>query len=70
MLPLLHLLLLHTLHHNANSVLDPSLAPPGCHAVHAYTAGSEPYAIWEGLDTKSNEVSSANFKFKLPETEL
>ena len=38
------------------SVLDPSLAPPGRHCVHAYTAGNEPYAIWEGLDTKSDEV--------------
>ncbi|CAM9718495.1 unnamed protein product [Discosporangium mesarthrocarpum] len=37
------------------SVLDPSLAPKGCHAVHAYTAGCEPYSTWEGLDPKSEE---------------
>nr|ATQ36026.1 prolycopene isomerase-like3 [Scytosiphon lomentaria] len=37
------------------SVLDPSLAPAGCHTVHAYTAGCEPFAIWEGLDPKSEE---------------
>ena len=38
------------------SVLDPSLAPPGCHTVHAYTAGNEPYELWEGLDERSQEV--------------
>nr|ATQ36029.1 prolycopene isomerase-like3 [Punctaria latifolia] len=37
------------------SVLDPSLAPPGCHTVHAYTAGCEPWSIWEGIDPKSEE---------------
>nr|ATQ36031.1 prolycopene isomerase-like3 [Sargassum fusiforme] len=37
------------------SVLDPSLAPPGCHTVHAYTAGCEPFSIWEGMDPKSEE---------------
>lgn len=31
------------------SVVDASLAPPGKAVVHAYTAGSEPYALWEGL---------------------
>lgn len=35
------------------SVLDPSLAPPGKHVLHAYTPGTEPYNIWEGLDRKS-----------------
>jgi len=35
------------------SVLDPSLAPPGKHVLHAYTPGTEPYALWEGLDRKS-----------------
>jgi hypothetical protein len=67
---LLHTALqLQLYNHTAYSVLDPSLAPPGCHAVHAYTAGSEPYALWEGLDTKSDEVSSTNFHVSLPETE-
>ncbi|GAQ83842.1 FAD/NAD(P)-binding oxidoreductase family protein [Klebsormidium nitens] len=37
------------------SVLDPSLAPPGKHVLHAYTPGTEPYEIWEGLDRKSPE---------------
>lgn len=35
------------------SVLDPSLAPPGKHVLHAYTPGTEPYDIWKGLDRKS-----------------
>ena len=29
------------------SLLDPSLAPPGYHVLHAYTAGNEPYEVWE-----------------------
>ncbi|MGD1937013.1 MAG: phytoene desaturase family protein [Cyanophyceae cyanobacterium] len=37
------------------SVLDPSLAPPGKHAVHVYTPGNEPYEKWEGLDRKSDK---------------
>jgi phytoene dehydrogenase-like protein len=36
------------------STLDPSLAPPGHHGVHAYTAGNEPYSLWEGLHHKSD----------------
>ncbi len=35
------------------SVLDPSLAPPGKHVIHAYTPGNEPYALWQGLDRRS-----------------
>jgi phytoene dehydrogenase-like protein len=35
------------------SVLDSSLAPEGHHTVHAYTAGNEPYEVWEGLHHKS-----------------
>ena len=35
------------------STLDPSMAPAGHHAIHAYTAGNEPYALWEGLEPKS-----------------
>ncbi len=31
------------------SVLDPSLAPPGKHAIHVYTPGNEPYELWEYL---------------------
>ena len=37
------------------SVLDPSLAPPNAHVVHAYTAGNEPYDLWNGLDRRSSE---------------
>lgn len=37
------------------SVVDPGLAPPGKAVVHAYTAGSEPYSIWEGLERGSTE---------------
>ena len=36
------------------STLDPSLAPSGRHVVHAYTAGNEPYEVWEGLHHKSD----------------
>ncbi|NEO25772.1 MAG: carotene isomerase, partial [Kamptonema sp. SIO4C4] len=31
------------------SVLDPSLAPPGKHVIHAYTPATEPYELWEGM---------------------
>ncbi|MBH8554226.1 NAD(P)/FAD-dependent oxidoreductase [Nostocaceae cyanobacterium CENA357] len=37
------------------SILDPSLAPPGKHVIHVYTPGNEPYALWQGLDRKSQE---------------
>ncbi|EOD22693.1 hypothetical protein EMIHUDRAFT_447628 [Emiliania huxleyi CCMP1516] len=39
------------------SILDPSLAPEGHHVIHAYTAGNEPYHIWErfeGVDTNKD----------------
>ncbi|GAP97529.1 phytoene desaturase family protein [Leptolyngbya sp. NIES-2104] len=29
------------------SILDPSLAPDGKHAIHVYTPGNEPYEVWE-----------------------
>jgi phytoene dehydrogenase-like protein len=35
------------------SVLDPALAPPGKHTIHIYTPGNEPYALWQGLDRRS-----------------
>jgi phytoene dehydrogenase-like protein len=35
------------------STLDPQLAPPDHHVIHAYTAGNEPYHVWEGLKRKS-----------------
>ena len=35
------------------SLLDPELAPPGKHVIHAYTPASEPYQCWTGLDRRS-----------------
>ena len=32
------------------SKLDPSLAPPGYHVIHSYTAGNEPYEDWEQFE--------------------
>ncbi|XP_010657971.1 prolycopene isomerase, chloroplastic isoform X2 [Vitis vinifera] len=37
------------------SVLSPNLAPPGKHVLHAYTPGTEPFELWEGLDRRSGE---------------
>ncbi|WP_445632300.1 Carotene isomerase [Nostoc sp. DSM 114161] len=39
------------------SVLDSSLAPPGKHMIHVYTPGNEPYAIWRGMDRRSEEYA-------------
>jgi phytoene dehydrogenase-like protein len=39
------------------SVFDPSLAPPGKHAVHAYTPATEPYALWQGMDRRSPDYA-------------
>jgi phytoene dehydrogenase-like protein len=39
------------------TVFDPSLAPPGKASVHAYTAANEPWHLWEGLDTQSEEYA-------------
>ena len=35
---------------SVGSKLDPTLAPPGYHAIHAYTAGNEPYEDWERFE--------------------
>jgi len=40
------------------SVLSPDLAPPGKHVLHAYTPGTEPYTLWEGLDRRSSEYKN------------
>ncbi|KAI3872203.1 hypothetical protein MKW98_011695 [Papaver atlanticum] len=40
------------------SVLSKDLAPPGKHVLHAYTPGTEPFALWEGLDRKSTEYKT------------
>ena len=37
------------------SLLDPNLAPVGCHTIHAYVPATEPYKDWLGLDRKSTE---------------
>jgi phytoene dehydrogenase-like protein len=39
------------------SILDPSLAPPGKHVIHVYTPGNEPYALWQGMDRRSQEYA-------------
>lgn len=39
------------------SVLDPSLAPAGKHVIHVYTPGNEPYALWQGMDRRSQEYA-------------
>jgi len=40
------------------SLLDPSLAPPGKHVIHAYTPATEAYRDWEGMDPKSAEYKA------------
>ncbi|NJL22623.1 MAG: carotene isomerase, partial [Leptolyngbyaceae cyanobacterium SM1_3_5] len=35
------------------SLIDPSVAPPGKHAIHVYTPGNEPYELWQNLDRRS-----------------
>ena len=37
------------------TVCDPGMAPAGKHVVHAYTAGNEPYEMFQGLDRTSEE---------------
>jgi phytoene dehydrogenase-like protein len=36
-------------------VIDKTLAPDGYMVVHAYGAGNEPFAVWDGLDRRSEE---------------
>ncbi|PRW44291.1 ABC transporter A family member 7-like isoform B [Chlorella sorokiniana] len=40
------------------TVFDPSLAPPGKHLIHAYTAGNEPYEVWEGVRRGTPEYAA------------
>ncbi|CAN0466838.1 unnamed protein product [Ectocarpus sp. 12 AP-2014] len=40
------------------TVLDKSLAPEGKHLVHIYTAGNEPYKLWEGMKRGSPEYEA------------
>ena len=44
------------------TVLDPEVAPPGKHIVHVYTAGSEPFDLWEGKDRNSQVRSSLHLR--------
>lgn len=37
------------------SALDPQLAPPGKHVIHAYTAGNEPWDVWAGVERGTPE---------------
>ena len=39
------------------SILNPSLAPPGKHAIHIYTPGNEPYELWQGMNRRSEEYA-------------
>ncbi|MGD1905235.1 MAG: phytoene desaturase family protein [Leptolyngbyaceae cyanobacterium] len=39
------------------SLLDPTLAPPGKHAIHVYSPGNEPYDLWQGMDRNSAAYS-------------
>ncbi|KAM0946428.1 putative prolycopene isomerase [Dioscorea sansibarensis] len=40
------------------SALSKDLAPAGKHILHAYTPGTEPYKLWEGLDRRSTEYKN------------
>jgi hypothetical protein len=40
------------------SLLDPALAPPGKHVLHAYVPATEPWAPWAHLDRKSDEYAA------------
>lgn len=39
------------------SVLDPSLAPPGCHVIHAYAAANEPFAPYDPAATNMTRAA-------------
>jgi phytoene dehydrogenase-like protein len=40
------------------STLDPSLAPPGCHVIHAYAAANEPFELWADGEGEGNRFPS------------
>ncbi|KAJ0099336.1 hypothetical protein Patl1_19848 [Pistacia atlantica] len=48
------------------SMLSPDLAPPGKHVLHAYTPGTEPFELWQGLDRRSPEYK----KLKVERSEV
>ncbi|CAJ1330686.1 unnamed protein product, partial [Effrenium voratum] len=39
------------------SVVNPDLAPPGRHCLHAYLAATEPWELWQSLDRRSPEYA-------------
>jgi len=43
------------------SLLDPSLAPEGHHVIHAYTAGNEPFHVWEKFEGAANYRSDPEY---------
>ena len=50
------------------SLLDPSLAPDGHHVIHAYTAGNEPFSVWEAFEGRTpNEYRKDPDYIKLKE---
>mmetsp|Transcript_33206 Transcript_33206/g.48739 ORF Transcript_33206/g.48739 Transcript_33206/m.48739 type:complete len:643 (-) Transcript_33206:35-1963(-) len=55
------------------SKLDPSMAPPGYHVIHAYGAGNEPYEPWERfehLDAKERSTNQEYQDFKMERSQL
>jgi phytoene dehydrogenase-like protein len=44
------------------TLLDPSMAPEGKHVIHAYTAGNEPYDIYEKFKNGNNKEEYEKFK--------
>ena len=40
------------------SLIDPTLAPPGKHVLHAYVPATEPYEWWKGMDRNSEEYKA------------
>ena len=44
------------------SLLDPDLAPDGYHCIHAYTAGNEPFSVWEQFADAPNYRSDPAYK--------
>ena len=48
------------------TVFNASLAPPGKAVVHAYTAGNEPYSLWEGLDRRGQDYKKLKASCSVP----
>ena len=43
---------------SVGSKLDQSMAPPGYHVIHAYTAGNEPYEDWEKFEHLMDDAAA------------